>query len=72
MRLSSAAGHGVSASYSPTRPRLMALTRVQRRGDGCALCIVIGKNGWANHSTAAIVDWRNDNSFGHIIIIEDL
>lgn len=36
------------------------------------LCIVVGATGSGKStSLAAMVDWRNDNSFGHIITIED-
>jgi twitching motility protein PilU len=36
------------------------------------LCIVVGATGSGKSTTlAAMVDWRNENSFGHIITIED-
>jgi twitching motility protein PilU len=36
------------------------------------LCIVVGATGSGKSTTlAAMVDWRNDNSYGHIITIED-
>jgi twitching motility protein PilU len=36
------------------------------------LCILVGATGCGKSTTlAAMVDWRNDNSFGHIITIED-
>ena len=36
------------------------------------LCILVGATGSGKSTTlAAMVDWRNDNSFGHIITIED-
>ncbi|MDR7379771.1 twitching motility protein PilU [Rhodoferax ferrireducens] len=36
------------------------------------LCILVGGTGCGKSTTlAAMVDWRNDNSFGHIITIED-
>ena len=36
------------------------------------LCIVVGATGSGKStSLAAMVDWRNENSFGHIITIED-
>ncbi len=36
------------------------------------LCILVGATGSGKStSLAAMVDWRNDNSFGHIITIED-
>ena len=39
-----------------------------RRG----LCIVVGATGSGKSTTlAAMVDWRNENSYGHIITIED-
>jgi len=36
------------------------------------LCIMVGATGSGKSTTlAAMVDWRNENSFGHIITIED-
>ena len=36
------------------------------------LCILVGATGSGKSTTlAAMVDWRNDNSYGHIITIED-
>ncbi len=36
------------------------------------LCVVVGATGSGKSTTlAAMVDWRNDNSYGHIITIED-
>jgi twitching motility protein PilU len=36
------------------------------------LCIMVGSTGSGKSTTlAAMVDWRNENSFGHIITIED-
>jgi twitching motility protein PilU len=36
------------------------------------LCIVVGATGSGKSTTlAAMVDWRNENSYGHIITIED-
>jgi twitching motility protein PilU len=36
------------------------------------LCILVGATGSGKSTTlAALVDWRNENSFGHIITIED-
>ncbi|WPC66655.1 PilT/PilU family type 4a pilus ATPase [Rhodoferax ferrireducens] len=36
------------------------------------LCILVGATGSGKSTTlAAMVDWRNENSFGHIITIED-
>ncbi len=36
------------------------------------LCIMVGATGSGKSTTlAAMVDWRNDNSYGHIITIED-
>ena len=36
------------------------------------LCIVVGATGSGKSTTlAAMVDWRNENSFGHIITVED-
>ena len=36
------------------------------------LCIMVGATGSGKTTTlAAVVDWRNENSFGHIITIED-
>ena len=36
------------------------------------LCIIVGATGSGKSTTlAAMVDWRNENSFGHIITVED-
>jgi twitching motility protein PilU len=36
------------------------------------LCIVVGATGSGKSTTlAAMIDWRNDNSYGHIITVED-
>ena len=36
------------------------------------LCIMVGATGSGKSTTlAAMVDWRNENSFGHIITVED-
>jgi len=36
------------------------------------LCILVGATGSGKSTTmAAMVDWRNDNSYGHIITVED-
>ncbi|RIX70720.1 PilT/PilU family type 4a pilus ATPase, partial [Acidovorax cavernicola] len=36
------------------------------------LCILVGATGSGKSTTlAAMVDWRNENSFGHIITVED-
>ena len=36
------------------------------------LCILVGATGSGKSTTlAAMVDWRNENSYGHIITIED-
>ncbi len=49
----------------PTVLKDVALTK---RG----LCILVGATGSGKSTTlAAMVDWRNENSFGHIITVED-
>ena len=36
------------------------------------LCILVGATGSGKSTTlAAMIDWRNENSFGHIITVED-
>jgi twitching motility protein PilU len=49
-------------------PQVLKEVAMAKRG----LCIVVGATGSGKStSLAAMVDWRNDNSFGHIITIED-
>ncbi len=49
-------------------PQVLKDVVMAKRG----LCIVVGATGSGKStSLAAMVDWRNDNSFGHIITIED-
>ncbi len=49
-------------------PQVLKEVVTAKRG----LCILVGATGSGKSTTlAAMVDWRNDNSFGHIITIED-
>ncbi|WP_210542612.1 PilT/PilU family type 4a pilus ATPase [Rhodoferax sp. PAMC 29310] len=49
-------------------PQVLKDVALSKRG----LCILVGATGSGKStSLAAMVDWRNDNSFGHIITIED-
>jgi len=49
-------------------PQVLKEIVTSKRG----LCIVVGATGSGKSTTlAAMVDWRNENSFGHIITIED-
>ncbi|GAB3356879.1 PilT/PilU family type 4a pilus ATPase [Giesbergeria giesbergeri] len=49
-------------------PQVLKEVTMTKRG----LCILVGATGSGKSTTlAAMVDWRNENSFGHIITIED-
>src|SRR6187551_2236273 len=49
-------------------PQVLKDVTMSKRG----LCILVGATGSGKSTTlAAMVDWRNENSFGHIITIED-
>ena len=49
-------------------PAILKEVAMTKRG----LCILVGATGSGKSTTlAARVDWRNDNSFGHIITVED-
>ncbi len=49
-------------------PQVLKEVAMAKRG----LCILVGATGSGKSTTmAAMIDWRNDNSFGHIISIED-
>jgi twitching motility protein PilU len=49
-------------------PQILKEVATTKRG----LCILVGATGSGKSTTlAAMVDWRNENSFGHIITIED-
>ena len=49
-------------------PQVLKEVVTSKRG----LCILVGATGSGKSTTlAAMVDWRNENSFGHIITIED-
>ncbi len=49
-------------------PQVLKEIAMSKRG----LCIMVGATGSGKSTTlAAMVDWRNDNSYGHIITIED-
>jgi len=49
-------------------PQVLKDVATAKRG----LCILVGATGSGKSTTlAAMVDWRNENSFGHIITIED-
>lgn len=49
-------------------PQVLKEVAMTKRG----LCILVGATGSGKSTTlAAMVDWRNENSFGHIVTIED-
>jgi twitching motility protein PilU len=49
-------------------PQVLKEVTMAKRG----LCIMVGATGSGKSTTlAAMVDWRNENSYGHIITIED-
>ena len=49
-------------------PQVLKEIALAKRG----LCILVGATGSGKSTTlAAMVDWRNENSFGHIITVED-
>jgi len=49
-------------------PQVLKEISMSKRG----LCILVGATGSGKSTTlAAMVDWRNENSFGHIITVED-
>jgi twitching motility protein PilU len=49
-------------------PQVLKEVVMSKRG----LCILVGATGSGKSTTlAAMIDWRNDNSYGHIITIED-
>ena len=49
-------------------PQVLKDLSMTKRG----LCILVGATGSGKSTTlAAMVDWRNENSFGHIITVED-
>lgn len=49
-------------------PQVLKEVALSKRG----LCIVVGATGSGKSTTmAAMIDWRNENSFGHIVSIED-
>ena len=49
-------------------PAVLKDVALTKRG----LCILVGATGSGKSTTlAAMVDWRNENSFGHIITVED-
>ena len=49
-------------------PQVLKEVVLSKRG----LCIIVGATGSGKSTTmAAMVDWRNQNTFGHIITIED-
>ena len=49
-------------------PQVLKEVTMTKRG----LCILVGATGSGKSTTlAAMVDWRNENSYGHIITIED-
>ena len=49
-------------------PKILKDVSMTKRG----LCIVVGATGSGKSTTlAAMVDWRNENSYGHIITVED-
>lgn len=49
-------------------PQVLKDVALTKRG----LCIIVGATGSGKSTTlAAMVDWRNENTFGHIITIED-
>lgn len=49
-------------------PQVLKEVAMTKRG----LCVLVGATGSGKSTTlAAMVDWRNENSFGHIITVED-
>jgi twitching motility protein PilU len=49
-------------------PQVLKDVTMSKRG----LCIMVGATGSGKSTTlAAMVDWRNENSYGHIITVED-
>jgi twitching motility protein PilU len=49
-------------------PPVLKEVAMSKRG----LCILVGATGSGKSTTlAAMIDWRNENSFGHIITVED-
>lgn len=49
-------------------PQALKEVTMTKRG----LCILVGSTGSGKSTTlAAMIDWRNENSFGHIITVED-
>ena len=49
-------------------PQILKDLAMSKRG----LCILVGATGSGKSTTlAAMVDWRNENSYGHIITVED-
>ena len=49
-------------------PKILKDVALSKRG----LCILVGATGSGKSTTlAAMVDWRNENSYGHIITVED-
>jgi len=49
-------------------PQVLKEITMSKRG----LCILVGATGSGKSTTlAAMVDWRNENSYGHIITVED-
>ena len=49
-------------------PQVLKEVAMAKRG----LCVLVGATGSGKSTTmAAMIDWRNENSFGHIISIED-
>jgi twitching motility protein PilU len=49
-------------------PQVLKDVCMSKRG----LCIMVGATGSGKSTTlAAMVDWRNENSYGHIITVED-
>jgi twitching motility protein PilU len=49
-------------------PQVLKEVALSKRG----LCILVGATGSGKSTTmAAMIDWRNENSFGHIISVED-
>jgi len=49
-------------------PQVLKEVSMTKRG----LCILVGATGSGKSTTmAAMIDWRNENSFGHIVTVED-
>jgi twitching motility protein PilU len=49
-------------------PQILKDVAMSKRG----LCILVGATGSGKSTTlAAMIDWRNENSYGHIITVED-